>query len=446
MAATRLPPSPSGSLILGNLGEFRRDILAFYSRMAREYGDCVGFRLGWRHCTLVSHPDLIEEVLVHQAKNFAKMTYVLSLLVPLLGEGLLTSDGEFWLRQRRLIQPLFSKQRIASYADCMVEYTERMLAGWRDGETRDLYRDMTKLTLEIVAKTLFDADVAHETPDVGEALEGVMHNFLARWESLIPLPAWLPTPVNLRYHRAIRRLDQIIYRFIAERHAQQQARNDLLTVLLQARDEDGSRMTDRQVRDEAMTLFLAGHETTANALSWTWYLLGRHPAVVKRLEAELAEVLQGRAPTVTDLPRLTCTESVLLESMRLYPPAYAFSRLVKEDCQLGGYRIPAGTTVIVSQWVVHRDPRFFTDPDRFLPERWLEGLARRLPRFAYFPFGGGARLCIGNNFAMMEAQLILATMLQRYRIQPVPDQKVRPLAAVTLRPAPGVQAVVRKRQ
>jgi cytochrome P450 len=444
--AAPLPPGPKGRLLSGSLVEFHKDILGFYTRCAREYGDVVTFRLGRRRLVLLNHPDYIERILVHDNKNFAKMTYVLGLIVPLLGYGLLTSDGDFWLRQRRLIQPVFSKQRIASYGACMVDFARRMADSWRDGEQRDIHRDMVQLTLQIVAKVLFDADVGGDAPEVGQALEVVMHNFLNRWGSFLPLPAWFPTPGNLRFHRSIRQLDRIIYRFIAERRASKEERHDLLSVLLNARDaDDGRQMTDRQLRDEAMTLFLAGHETTANAMGYTWYLLAQHPEVEAKLLDELRRELGGRPPTPDDVPRLKYAEAVILESMRLYPPAYGFGRIAKNDCEFGGYRVPKGTTVLVVQWVMHRDPRFWADPEKFRPERWQEPSIKQLPKFAYFPFGGGPRLCIGNTFAMLETVLLLATLAPAVHFDLVADHPFKLRPAVTLNPEYGIRVTVRKR-
>jgi cytochrome P450 len=441
-----LPPGPRGNWLLGSLPEFRRDMLGFYERCARTYGDVSSFGLGpGRRLCLLRHPDHIEHLLTTAAKDFGKRTYVLNLLLPVLGNGLLTSEGDFWLRQRRLMQPAFQRQRIAGYGQSMVDRTLRMLDRWRDGETRDLHADMMRLTVEIAGETLFGADVAADAEEVGEVLDVVMHNFLARWESPLPLPAWIPTPTNLRLRRAIRRLDRVVYRIIRQRRASTRESDDLLSLLLRAHDEGGGSMTDRQLRDEATTLFLAGHETTANALSWTWYLLASHPEAEAKLHAELSAALQGRPPTVADLPRLPYCEHVLLESMRLYPPAYGFGRLALRDVEIGGFRIPRGTTVIVSQWVTQRDPRFFEEPLAFRPERWADDLQKRLPRYAYFPFGGGARVCIGNGFAMMETALVLATVVPRYRFRLVPGHAVTPRPVVTLRPANGVLAVLEKR-
>jgi cytochrome P450 len=302
-----------------------------------------------------------------------------------------------------------------------------------------------RLTLQIAARTLFDAEVGTEAQDIVHALQVLQDNFIARFNSTLPPPIWLPTPANLRLRRAIRRLDEILYGFIRQRREHPSERGDLLSLLLAARDEEGSRMTDRQVRDEAMTLFLAGHETTALALSWAWYLLALHPAADARLAAEVRSVVGDRDPTVDDCARLKYAEMVALETMRLYPPAYVIGREALVDCAIAGYRIPRGTTVLMSQWVVQRDPQYFADPDQFRPERWGEDAIRSLPKFAYFPFGGGPRLCIGNTFAMMELVLVLAVLAQRFHFQLQPGAIVTPQPTFTLRPLPGIPGVIEPR-
>jgi cytochrome P450 len=441
--AARVPPRLKGEFLLGNLRDFRRDRLALFTRCARDHGDVVAVRLGHIPAVVLSHPDAIEQVLVTQSRNFIKH-FLLRMNRLLLGNGLLTSEGDFWLRQRRLIQPAFVRQSVLQYSDVMVAYAERLLAGWRDGDTRDLHVEMTRLTLEIAAKTLFDADVAGDAPEVGQALAVALARYERRIGGLYPVPVWLPTPGNRRLRRAVGRLDDIIFRFIRQRRESGSDRTDVLSLLLHARDEDGSRMTDRQVRDEAMTLFLAGHETTALALTWTGYLLAQHPEVHDRLMVELREVLGDRAPAAGDLPRLRFTEHVVTESMRLYPPVYAFGREALHDCEVMGYHIPAGTTVFMSQWAMHHDPRWFHEPEKFLPERWADGLAQRLPKFAYFPFGGGPRLCVGNLFAMVEAVLVLATLARRFRFEVVPGQQIVPWPSMTLRPRYGLRVVLRR--
>jgi cytochrome P450 len=347
---------------------------------------------------------------------------------------LLTSEGAFWLRQRRLIQPVFQRERILSYAPDMTACAERQIDTWHDGEVRDLHMEMRKLTLAVATKTLFGVDAGDQAAAVGCALREAMGTFDQRLFRIIPLPDNVPTLGNWRIRKAIRRLDRILYGLINQRRAEGQ-RKDLLSVLLHARHEsDGSGMTDQQLRDEAMTLFLAGHETTALALAWGGYLLAQHPHVVEKLHAELHQVLGGRTPTAADLPNLPYTEMVIQEVMRLYPPAYAIGRQAIGPCTIGGYPIPAGGTVLMSQWVVHRDPRYYDDPEHFYPERWADGLAKRLPRYAYFPFGGGQRVCIGNTFALMELPLVLATIAQRFRFSLPPGPPVVPKPLLTLQP------------
>ncbi len=440
--ARALPPGPRGHWLLGHVAELRRDPLAFYQRCAREFGDVVTVRFGWAKVFLVSQPELIEQVLVHEGKNFIKH-YALRMIRPLLGQGLLNSEGDLWLRQRRLIQPLFQRERLAGYADIMVARARELADSWRAGQTRDLHADMSGLTLRIIAQALFGADVSDLAEEVGTVLSEIMTNFQRRFFAALHFPEWVPTPAHLRLRRAVARLDRIVYGLIEKRRREGIAHDDLLSRLLQARDEaDRTGMTDRQVRDEAMTLFLAGHDTTALTLTWAWYLLARHPEALDRLSEELRRELAGRPPTLADLPRLRYTEMVVQEAMRLYPPAYAIGRQALTPCRLGGYELPAGATVLLCQYVVQRDPRWYSNPDKFLPERWAstpgataQGSGQRLPRYAYFPFGGGARGCVGNTFAMMEAVLVLATLAQRFRVQPWTGPEVRMQVAITLRPA-----------
>ena len=446
MTAPRIPPSPPlVSWLGGHLNRFRTGRLDFFTETARAYGDVVKLRFGHRRIYLVSHPELIEQVLVAQNQNFSKH-FALRLNPLLLGKGLLTSEGDFWLRQLRLAQPAFGRNRIAAYGPAMVAAAQRLADSWRPGEHRDLLIDMMRVTLEIAAETLFGSEVTGAAGAVVEALNVLQRHFLTRFNSLIPTPMWIPTPANLRHRRAVRRLDEILYGFIRQRRAQNVEKADLLSILLHARDEDdGTRMTDRQVRDEAMTIFLAGHETTALALAWTWYLLAQNPQVEESLVAEWRDVLGGRAPTVADWPKLRFTDKVVLESMRLYPPAYVVGREALADCTIGDYHVPRGTTVLMSQWVVQRDPRFFDEPAAFRPERWTDAFQKTMPKFAYFPFGGGPRLCIGNTFALMEMALVLPTIGQRFRFTLAPGAVVTPQPTFTLRPQPGVPAVITPR-
>jgi cytochrome P450 len=400
---------------------------------------------------LVNRPDCIESVLVTQHNNFEKSKDYRALR-RVLGNGLLTSEGDFWRRQRKLVQPAFHQARIASYAEVMVAYTERMLATWEDGQkisgglasepaSIDVHEAMMRLTLDIVAKTLFDTDVSREAEDVGTALQFLMSKFFRQAAFALLLPSFVPIPTTQQLRRAVKQLDKVIYEIIRRRHASETSSDDLLSVFLEAQDDEGIRMTDRQLHDEIMTLFLAGHETTANALSWTWLLLGQHPDVEEKLAEELRRVLGGRSPTMADLPRLTYTDMVLKEAMRLYPPVWVIGRRALAPFRLGEYELPAGTNVLMSQRITHRDPRYFPEPERLDPGRWKATDPRNLslPRFAYFPFGGGPRVCVGAGFATMEAALLLATIAQRFKLTLVPGQTIVPLPSVTLRPKSGIR-------
>jgi cytochrome P450 len=430
---------------LGHLPEFRQDRLGSLEKWAQTYGDVVSLRLGPKRIWALNHPDLVEQVLVTQNRSFIKH-FALRTARPSLGNGLLTSEGDFWRRQRKLAQPAFHRERIASYTHVMVQYTEEMLRGWDDGQSRDIQDDMMELTLRIVAKTLFDADVTRDAAEVGAAIDTLMACFTDRVNRLVRWPIVLPTPANLRFRRARDRILRIVDRIITDRRAHGGDRGDLLSMLLHAQDEDdGTGMTDRQLRDETLTLFLAGHETTANTLAWTWYLLARNPDAEMRLHAELDEVLGDRPPTFEDLPRLNYVNHVITEALRVYPTVWLVGREAIEPVNLGGYRLPKGTTLWMSQWVLHRDPRWFDDPQAFRPERWANGLIKQLPRYAYFPFGGGPRLCIGNGFAQMEAVLLLATIARQYRLRLVPGIAVKPVPTMTLRPDRGLRMVVSAR-
>jgi cytochrome P450 len=439
----KLPPGPEPRFLDGLTSPIRRDPLTFMTRAARQYGDIVGFRFLYVRTYLLVHPADIEDVLVTNARKFVKGR-ALRANKHLFGEGLLTSEGELWLRQRRLMQPAFHRARIAAYAGTMTDFAVRLMEGWKNGEQIDVHREMMRLTLQVVGKTLFDSDVERDAPQVGKTLD-LLLEFASDFRRLIFTPKWLPTARNLQAKRAIRLLDEIIFRIIREKRTSEKDTGDLLSMLLSVRDEDGSRMNDQQLRDETITLFLAGHETTASALSWTWWLLAQHSQVETKLHAELQEVLGGRLPLMEDLPRLTYTGHVLTESMRLYPPAWAMARMAIEDHEISGYPVPRGTGIAASQWIVHRDPRWYDAPGKFLPERWEGDLLKRIPRLAYFPFGAGSRQCIGNAFAVMEATLVLATIAQRYRFQLVEGHSVVPLASITLRPRYGVKVIVEER-
>ncbi len=430
------PPGPKGLVPGLQFLPFRRDPLAFLTNLARDYGDIAQFRMGPQRTFFLNHPDLIKDVLVTRFDAFHKGR-ALQRAKRLLGEGLLTSEGAHHRRQRRLAQPAFHRQRINGYAGVMVDYAARASSLWSDKATVNIADEMMRLTLAIVGKTLFDTDVERDAEDVGEALTEMMELFNLLLLPFAELLEKLPLPATRRFQRARARLDAVIYRIIDERRHSGTDCGDLLSMLLLAEDEEGDRagMSNEQVRDEAMTIFLAGHETTANALAWTWYLLAKHPEVEARLHHELDAVLEGeRLPALDDLPRLRYTEMVIAESMRLYPPAWALGRLALDDFDIAGYTLPAGSLVLVSQYVIQHDARFFPDPHRFDPERFTPEAKESRPPFAYFPFGGGPRRCIGEGFAWMEGVLLLATLARRWRMRLVPNQTIKPHPRITLRP------------
>jgi cytochrome P450 len=424
-----------------------REPIPFLQGLARTYGDVSRFRLlGYQGIYFVNHPDLIHEVLVARAKDYRK-GQGLQEAKRLLGEGLLTSEGELHKRQRRFLQPIFQHQRIAGYAEQMVQHAARARERWHAGQAYDVKDEMQRLTLGIVAQTLFDADVEEEAEDIGRALTTSLLSLNRARSPLRALENRLPTPSQLRFRRARLQLDAIVYRMIAERRGSPKDRSDLLTLLLQATDPEGSGggMSDAQVRDEALTLFLAGHETTALALTWTWYLLSLNPDPEARLHAELDAVLQGKLPTAADVPRLPYTRKVLQESMRLYPPAWALTRQALADTPLGPYTVRKGDTVFMSMFVTHRDPRWWPEPERFEPDRWTPEAEAKRPRYAYFPFGGGPRVCIGEGFAWMEGVLLLATVAQRWSFRLVPGHPIVLQPLITLRPRHGMRMTAHAR-
>jgi cytochrome P450 len=427
--------------------ELRRGILGLLRRLAREYGDVVRIPVLMGDRILLNHPDLIEQLLVIQQTKFNKSKVSKEATERLLGQGLLISEGDFWRRQRRLAQPAFHRARINEYAATMVEIAQAHASEWRSGEIRDVAHEMTATTLDIAVRTLFGTTLPGEAEQVGRAMTFLMRYSLGRARSPANIPAKWPTPRNRRAKRDYDFLDSLVYRIIAERQAQGNSvqHSDLLALLMSAMDDDGTQMTPKQLRDETMTLFLAGHETTALTLSWTWYLLSENPAAEARLHEELSGVLGGRAPEPADLERLPYLQAVVNEVLRLYPPAYLLARTSIAPSNFGGYDLPVGSTILVSQWVMHRDSRFYDDPDAFRPERWLDGLATRLPAGAYFPFGDGPRRCIGQGFALLESALVIATIAQKFRFRLVPGHPVVPEPLVTLRPRQGIRMTLEAR-
>lgn len=424
---------------------FRKDPIAFWSDLKARYGDKVLYYMGPQPVLLLNDPELIRQVLTRDNAQFHKGR-LLQIAKELLGDGLLTSEGELHAHQRKLIQPLFHRQMIRHYAEVMVRYAQSFMPRWSDGEDVDMAAEMMRLTLGVVGQSLFGTDVEHEAPQVGEALSEVLTIVELIGRPLLMLLHKAPTPSRQRRGAAREVLDETIFKVIADSRAGAQETPTLISMLMQARAEDGSGMSDQQIRDEALTLFLAGHETTANALAWTWYLLSQHPRVEARLHAELESVLQGRPARFEDLNALVYTRQILTESMRLYPPAWVIARKALTDYQLTPqHRLQAGTIVVLPQYLMHRDSRYYLEPERFWPERWDGELRKRNPKYAYFPFGGGPRNCIGEAFAWMEGILLLATVAQRWRFELRAGHRVEAQHLLTLRPLNGLPMRVLER-
>jgi len=442
-----LPPGPPGRFLLGSATDLAHDWPGFSARCSRQYGDVVFYRFLHVPICQLTHPDDIETVLVRNASSFHKSRDYAALEF-ILGRGLLTNEGHSWQTQRQLIQPAFRHESISAYAEIMAASAATHLARWRDRQTCNLHEEMADLTLDVVTRCLFGSRLAQDTRAIGTEVAAVMERFFSQAALAFLLPDGFPIPKSPRLLRSRRHLNEVIFSMIRERRRSPAPATDLLQTLITAADDDGARMNDLQLRDEIMTLFLAGHETTANALTWTWYLLAQNPAVERTLHEELDRVLGGRAPAFADLSRLPYTEMVIKESMRLFPPAWGIGRRALREIDLRGYRIPKGTNVFLLQWLTQRDARFFPEPLRFDPERWRSDPIRSgvLPRFSYFPFGGGPRVCIGAGFAMMEATLLLATIAQRYHFTLLPEPPVVPFFSITLRPKHGLPVRVEARQ
>src|SRR4029077_14976170 len=455
--APRRPPGPRGLPIVGTSFMASRDSTQTLTRWARDYGDIVYYRFFDFRFYVLFHPQHVEQVLLGKTGNFVKG--ITSRANPeLFGNGLLTSDGDFLGRESQLSNPAFHRESRVRYADITTEEATRLLQAWKNGETRNIHNDMMYVTLRIVLRSLFGSDLGESMKVIEPALDAIMVS--SSGFHSIAFFLRLPTPTRARHFRAVREIDRVVYALIARgreklkscggraANAEQQTAGgakDLLTLLLTARDDDGNSMSDQQLRDEVITLLLAGHETTPLNLSWPWYLLSQHPEVEEKLHAELETVLGGRLPCAADLPRLQYTDRVIRETLRLYPPAWRIFRRTLEPFTVGEYTLPAGSNIVMSQWVTQRDPRWFTEPDRFYPDRWSEEAAPKLPRFAYFPFGGGLRVCIGAGFAMMEATLLLATIAQRFRMRLEPNQRMEALASIPLPPTNGIRVELQER-
>ncbi|WP_435075595.1 cytochrome P450 [Halorubrum sp. HHNYT27] len=429
---TTNPPGPKGLPVLGNTLQFGRHTFNFLQQCRKEYGDVVYFEVLGQPFYQLNDPEDIHHVLVENNTNYTKGSFLTKQFGEFLGKGLLLNEGDDWRRQRHLVQPAFDPERISIYAEMMTDYTERLLAGWEAGTPRDIHTDMTRLTLEVAASTLLDIDIREESSELRSAFHDIMEEFRKRTARPVSLPQWVPTPRNRRYQHALEQINEIVYDIIARRRAE--PGNGVVSMLLEASDEPDTTVNDKQLRDEIVTLLFAGHETTAIALTFTWYLLATHPRQEERLVAELDDVLDGEPPTMSAVPDLEYTRKVLKESLRLYPPVFGILREPVRDDQIGGYQIPSGATVAMNQIAVHHDPRFFDDPKAFTPERWSDAFEESLPQFAYFPFGGGPRRCIGERFAMLEATLVVATIAQQYHLELVSDRDLTLKPSVTTRP------------
>ncbi len=440
-----LPPTVKTDFIGGHFRSFRKNPTEFLTKLSK-LGDVSSFKVGGVQAFLINHPDLIRDLLVTNHAKFIKGR-ALQRAKGLLGEGLLTSEKEFHLRQRRMIQPAFHRTRINEYAKAMIEFGEKMSSEWRDGEVRNIDKEMMRLTLWIVGKTLFSANVEDEAMEVGKAMTTIVSMFNFMLFPFSEILEKLPLPPIKKLKNARNTLDEVIYKIIDERRKSGEDTGDLLSMLLMAQDEEtGNAMTDKQVRDECLTLFLAGHETTANALTWTFYLLSQNPASEAKFHAELAEILGDKPITPEDYPRLKYTEQILAESMRLFPPAWTVGRLATAEHEFGGYLIPPKSLVLASQFVMHRDARFWENAEDFQPERWEKlSIKEAGNKFIYFPFSKGIRNCIGEGFAWMEGVLLLAILGRNWNLSLAPEQKIGLQAMITLRPKFGMKMKIEKR-
>lgn len=447
LALHQFSKGPKGRFFTGHLKEFQADPLGFLSSMSREYGDLVRIRFGpFQKVNLITNPEMIKEILVTKQKYFVK-SQDMKVLKTVVGEGLLTSEKDFHLSQRRLIQPSFKKTHINSYAEDMIDTTAKYLTRWRDGDERIISDDMMDVTLGIISKTMFSMDFNEGSDLIGEPMEKVMKLAIRRMRTIFPLPLWIPTKNNYSYKKAVQALDEVIYNIILKRREESKTYEDLLGILMDAKnEEDGLGMGDKQLRDELMTIFLAGHETTANALTWTFYLLSQNPKVEKKLHEEIDRVTGDNHPTPDDFMKLSYTQNIIWESLRLYPPAYVIGRKVDKDVEIGGYFLKKGEMVFISQYVMHRQPEYFNQPDSFIPERFENHFIKTIPSFAYFPFGGGPRVCIGNHFSIMEMVLVVACIAKHFRLKLAPEHhEVKPQPLITLRPKRGLRMIVEDR-
>lgn len=445
--ASKTIPGPSDTELLNSLFAAQRDPLGFLMDLMLKYGDIVRVRIGPQVSYILNHPDYIRDVLVNKDKKYQKVTQEREALSALVGEGLLSSEGDLWKQHRRIMQPLFSGQHFDHYAGIITNLTADYLEHWKphaaSGASVEFNAEMSRLTLSVVAKCLLDIDIGKASQELLSAIVIGLDHVNESVETILPIPVWIPTPSNLRFQRAKGLLDKIVGDMIRERRKPGAAGEGLLSILVKASDEQtGKGMSDQHVRDQVMTIFLAGHETTAQTLTWTIYLLSKHPDVMRRLRAEVHEVLGERTPTLKDLPKLEYTHQVIQEAMRLFPPVWMLEREAVKDDAFDGYPIPAGSVVTMSQYVMHRHPKYWENPEGFDPDRFSPERSAGLSHGIYFPFGAGPRVCIGNTFAMMEAQLVLPMIVRRYRIDLVPGQALALKPSITLRPRYGLHVTL----
>jgi len=434
MAEGLTAPGPRGDVLLGSTLDFKDKPLKFLRYIASAYGDVSRFRVGPSYWYLVTHPEDIHDAMTTRADIFLKPRIAKRLWQKFLGDGLLTTEGDTWKRQHRLVLPAFHRSRIANYGEVMVDYTHRMLDAWVEGEELDLDAQMVSLTLEIVAKTLFDADVRHGAEAVGEAMEVLNKEMLEHIHMPVPVPRWWPSARNKRKLGAIQAIEEIVWGVIEERRATGEDKGDLLSMLLLTRDEAGDQLSDTEIRDQVMTMFFAGHETTAHAMTWAWYALAKNPRVATRAQEDIDRVTGGDPLTIAHLQELPFLEQVVHESLRFLPSVWVFIKEPKEDVVVRGYRIPKGSPVLFSTYVTHHDPRWYPSPETFDPDRFSKERAKSIPPGAYVPFSGGQRICIGKSFALMEMRLILGTMLQRLHPRVSPDYELASKAELSLHP------------
>ena len=442
MTAVLKVAGPRGRALTGNLADFAADPLSFLTKTAREYGPVSGLRFARMRAYLVSDPAMIEEVFVRRRHDFIKAGPIRRQR-RLFGKGLLINEGASWTKQRRLTQPAFHPRNLGAYVPVIAHHTERTLNGWTSGATVDVHEEAKALLMRIVAESLFGPDVAPHAAEIGAAVEAAMDRYAARRGAARLLPDWVPLDDSRRYVEGVDALDSFVAETVARRRKSGEVRGDLLNMLLSARDETGSPMSPAQIRDEAINLFVGGFDTPSLAIAWTWYLLAQHPEIANRVVAEVDSVFDDRAPEAADLAKLAFTQMVLKESMRLYPPAWLLGREAIKDTGLGGVAISKGSTVLISQWVMHRHAGYFSDAHEFQPDRWAANPA--LPRFVYFPFGAGPRVCIGAAFATMECTFVLAMMARQFRFAMATGDPVDPVATMTLRPRGGMPALVTAR-